>query len=257
MSSAQRPRVTGLITRTCEQCSADFLVQRSQVTAGGGKYCSRACYVLSLPGRTWIGKAVYTCPQCSAEVREWSSQVRPGNVKYCSRACSILGRRRPADEHFIRTVEAARRGRAVLQPRPCAQCGTTFRPRADAGEGHGLYCSQRCANVVNRSKRPNWGVDGRRFVDRYVKVRMPDHPAASKGGYVYEHRVVMERVLGRLLTSDEHVHHINHVKTDNRPENLEVVSKAEHLKHHRPDHEETRVANLRAAYARKFPKPPP
>ncbi|HET8777943.1 MAG TPA: HNH endonuclease [Candidatus Limnocylindria bacterium] len=46
------------------------------------------------------------------------------------------------------------------------------------------------------------------------------------------HRAVMELALGRPLRSDEHVHHINEVKTDNRPENLEVVSPAEHVRRH-------------------------
>lgn len=55
----------------------------------------------------------------------------------------------------------------------------------------------------------------------YVMVRQADHPRASRG-WVREHVVVMERSLGRSLLLGEEVHHRNGVKSDNRPENLEL-----------------------------------
>jgi len=58
----------------------------------------------------------------------------------------------------------------------------------------------------------------------YLSVRLPDHPAANSWGLVLEHRVVMEQVLGRYLQTGENVHHINGVRHDNRPENLELWS---------------------------------
>jgi hypothetical protein len=68
----------------------------------------------------------------------------------------------------------------------------------------------------------------------YVLLRVPDHPQAHKG-YVREHRWVMEQKLGRRLLKSENVHHINHIKTDNRPENLVILSRREHgAEHGRP-----------------------
>ena len=48
----------------------------------------------------------------------------------------------------------------------------------------------------------------------------------------YEHQVIAERMLGRPLLPRENVHHRNGVKSDNRPENLEVVDARDHLVHH-------------------------
>lgn len=67
----------------------------------------------------------------------------------------------------------------------------------------------------------------------YKTILKRDHPHATKPNfYIKEHRLVMEKKLGRYLKKDEMVHHINGVKTDNRPSNLVVLTRSAHSRHH-------------------------
>jgi len=58
----------------------------------------------------------------------------------------------------------------------------------------------------------------------YIYIYSPNHPYKTKEGYIMEHRLVMEKELGRYLLSTEMVHHKNRKKDDNRIENLQLVS---------------------------------
>lgn len=66
---------------------------------------------------------------------------------------------------------------------------------------------------------------------RLVKCPDPIHPHQYRGGYVYEHRYVIEQSIGRYLDPKEKVHHINGNITDNRLENLVLCqSNSDHFK---------------------------
>ena len=81
----------------------------------------------------------------------------------------------------------------------------------------------------------NWRGGKRRCGTKmaYVAVLSHGHPFSDGDGYVMEHRLVMEKHLGRLLDPKEIVHHKNGIKHDNRLENLELVeSRGTHTKEH-------------------------
>lgn len=86
--------------------------------------------------------------------------------------------------------------------------------------------------AIQGAGNPNF--NGGKYTDDkgYIRILMPNHPSNIKG-YVYEHRIVMEEVLGRNLQSWETVHHINEIKIDNRVENLYLCTFAEHSAIHR------------------------
>lgn len=77
----------------------------------------------------------------------------------------------------------------------------------------------------------NWQNGRQKHGDGYIQIYRPNHPSADSRHRVMEHRYIMEVYLGRLLNADEQVHHINGIKTDNRIENLLIMTNSEHLKY--------------------------
>ena len=91
--------------------------------------------------------------------------------------------------------------------------------------GNGLCRSHRSQLERGQALRPIGAGFKLAWGDRkgYVHVKAPPgHPNARKDGYMFEHVLVVSRMLGRPLLPHEQVHHRNGVKSDNRPENLEL-----------------------------------
>ena len=90
------------------------------------------------------------------------------------------------------------------------------------------YCSLQCWKTVNHgANSPAWKGGRVKRSSGYMNVLIGKQ-------YRMEHRVVMENLLGRPLRQDEVVHHRDHDRTNNAPENLQLMSRVEHGHHHSP-----------------------
>jgi len=64
-------------------------------------------------------------------------------------------------------------------------------------------------------------------------IKVVGHPFANRDGKIRYSRWVMESMVGRILSRNELVHHINGDSKDNRKENLALCNKAWHQAYHR------------------------
>jgi hypothetical protein len=175
------------------------------------------------------------CSQCDIEFSRRHDRVHKGH-NFCCVACRNIW-------HKINVTDK--------RTRNCDVCSKPFTPRhQQLIKNQGRFCSNECSmeflhtlprteqwrkNIGESNKgkfvprgtdNPNW--KGGKFINEcgYEMTRV------SPEGYRCEHRLLMEKHIGRPLRDDEIVHHINEIKADNRIENLQIMTRAEHALHH-------------------------
>lgn len=189
-----------LIEHKCKNCGKSFMDYESNHRL----YCSKKCAIKkNWKKRERAKKVKLICWYCKKEfeLNACETRVKENRVHYCSTKCRD---------------EARKTGKIIK----CKNCGNEFYTTRNE------FCSSKCTYEY-KSKTYNHKL----YMENGYLIKFKK--GYNKKGNVKLHRLIMEEHLGRNLTSDEIVHHIDENKLNNDISNLQVMTRGEHSRLHR------------------------
>lgn len=182
---------------TCEYCNKTYLTYNHK-----SRFCSVFCRTRIIK-RKPAEKKEKICIHCNKSFYMSTStiQQREKNclIKYCGRECYT---------NHVKKVQ-----------RKCMNCSQDYLPQRNTIK----FCSKKCWCDFRKKKN----IAGYWYENGYKVLYI------GEGKGIKEHIKLIQEKIGRKLNPNEHVHHINEIRDDNRPENLQLITRSEHSKLHR------------------------
>ncbi len=129
-----------MIEQNCKTCGKSFMVRKSWVSYGHGKYCGKDCYfvykktLLGEKNKLWQGSFTTKCGFCEngIEIPKRNSDKRKSGIYFCSNICTnrFYGRKRTLPRSIT----------------PCIICGKNILDRTDLKR---IVCYGKC-NAIHK-----------------------------------------------------------------------------------------------------------
>ena len=133
---------------------------------------------------------------------------------------------------YERTKENKRKNSEAQKGKHLSEITKEKIRKSHIGKKHSQETRRKLSESRKGNRNPNWKGGQITSFQGYVLVLMPEHPRANSSGYVKRAYLVAEKMLGRYLYPEEISHHKNEIRNDDRPENIEVMTRGEHQSFH-------------------------
>lgn len=218
----------------CKNCNNDVIGKGVSY----GKFCCQKCkWTWMNNNRKLKPNFHYKCIECGKDVSKYISPSRVGRdytLQFCDRTCK--GKYMTGDKHPLWAGGKKYHNKQPIKPNYkgiCKYCMEEFETYRNKTAQEPKFCSVQCTGRYQTNEKNPAYNGGKYLCNGYHALFLPDHPYASKKNIVLEHRVIMEKKIGRYLKPEEVVHHKDGIKTNNDPNNLILFkNNSDHMKYH-------------------------